>query len=284
MFAKSVLITGCSSGIGRALSLELNKRGLRVIATARRLDSLQDLKAKGVHCEQLDVTDADQIQRLAEITKETYGGLDILINNAGYGLIAPMIEVSVRDLEQQFRTNTFAPLEIVRAFAPQIKTKGKGLIVNIGSVSGVLTTPFSGAYCASKAALHAVSDALRMELAPFGIRVVTVQPGGIQSAFGQKAGQLVKQVLKQNSWYQPIRSFIEQRANASQEKAMPADLFARKLCDKILSLNPPAVIRLGEKSRLMPFLKWALPMSALDNVLSKKFGLKKLAEIIRNES
>lgn len=150
-----------------------------------------------------------------------------------------------------------------------MKEKGQGTIVNIGSVSGVLTTPFSGAYCASKAALHALSDALRMELAPFGINVITVQPGGVRSQFGQKAGQLVKRVLKEDSWYQPIRSFIEQRAAASQEKAMPAEVFARKLLDKILTDNPPPVVRLGSKSKLMPFLKWALPVKTVDKILSK---------------
>ncbi len=275
---KTVLITGCSSGIGLALALEFKRRGWLVIATARRPEPLQDLIRQGLIAEKMDVTSDDDIRRVARTIYETHGALDMLINNAGYGVIAPIVEVEFDTLVKQFHTNVFAPLELVRQFVPPMKEKGRGTIVNIGSVSGVLTTPFSGAYCASKAALHALSDALRMELAPFGINVITVQPGGVRSQFGQKAGQLVKRVLKEDSWYQPIRSFIGQRAAASQEKAMPAEVFARKLLDKILTDNPPPVVRLGSKSKLMPFLKWALPVKTVDKILSKKFGLVQLAE------
>ncbi len=276
MGKRIVLITGCSSGIGHALALEFKRRGCQVIATARRPESLQTLIKENLITDRLDVTSIGDIHRLADTITKRHGALDMLINNAGYGLIAPLMEVSPQDILQQFQTNTFAPLEVVRQFVPAMKKKGRGTIVNIGSVSGVLTTPFSGAYCASKAALHALSDALRMELAPFGIRVITVQPGGVQSAFGQKAGELVHRMLKGDSWYQPIRTFIEQRADASQGNAMPAEIFARKLVDKILKENPPSIIRLGEKSKLMPFLKWGLATSMVDKILSKKFGLKKL--------
>jgi NAD(P)-dependent dehydrogenase (short-subunit alcohol dehydrogenase family) len=273
---KTVLITGCSSGIGLALALEFKRRGWLVIATARRPEPMQELIRQGLIAEKMDVTSHDDIRRVARTIYKSHGALDMLINNAGYGVIAPIVEVESGTLIKQFETNVFAPLEIVRQFVPPMKEKGQGTIVNIGSVSGVLTTPFSGAYCASKAALHALSDALRMELAPFGINVITVQPGGVRSQFGQKAGELAKQVLKEDSWYRPIRSFIEQRAAASQEKAMPAEVFARKLLDKILTDNPPPVVRLGSKSKLMPFLRWALPIKTVDKILSKKFGLLQL--------
>ncbi len=274
---KTVLITGSSSGIGLALALEFKRRGWVVIATARRPEPLQHLIQQGLIAEKLDVTSEDDVRRVARTIFESHGALDMLVNNAGYGLIAPMIEVEPEALLDQFRTNVFAPLELIRHFVGPMKDKGSGTIVNIGSVSGILTTPFSGAYGASKAALHAISDALRMELAPFGIRVITVQPGGVQSQFGRKAGELVKRVIKEDSWYRPIRSFIEQRASASQEKAMPAEVFARKLLDKILRPDPPVIVRLGEKSKLLPFLKWAFPVTAVDKILSKKFGLAQLA-------
>jgi NAD(P)-dependent dehydrogenase (short-subunit alcohol dehydrogenase family) len=280
----TVLITGCSSGIGLALAMEFKRRGWLVIATARRPEPLQNLIRQGLIAEKLDVTSEDDIRRVARTIFETHGALDMLINNAGYGVIAPIVEVESDTLVKQFHTNVFAPLELVRQFVPPMIKKGKGTVVNIGSVSGVLTTPFSGAYCASKAALHALSDALRLELAPFGINVITVQPGGVRSQFGQKAGQLVKRVLKEDSWYQPIRSFIEQRAAASQENAMPAEEFARKLLDKILTDNPPPVVRLGSKSKLMPFLKWSLPVAGTDAILTKKFGLNKLKAKINPDS
>ncbi len=280
----TVLITGCSSGIGLALAMEFKRRGWLVIATARRPEPLQNLIRQGLIAEKLDVTSEDDIRRVARTIFETHGALDMLINNAGYGVIAPIVEVESDTLVKQFHTNVFAPLELVRQFVPPMIKKGKGTVVNIGSVSGVLTTPFSGAYCASKAALHALSDALRLELAPFGIKVITVQPGGVRSEFGKKAGKLVKEIFKENSLYQPIRSFIEQRAAASQENAMPAEEFARKLLDKILTDNPPPVVRLGSKSKLMPFLKWSLPVAGTDAILTKKFGLNKLKAKINPDS
>ncbi len=280
----TVLITGCSSGIGLALAMEFKRRGWLVIATARRPEPLQNLIRQGLIAEKLDVTSEDDIRRVARTIFETHGALDMLINNAGYGVIAPIVEVESDTLVKQFHTNVFAPLELVRQFVPPMIKKGKGTVVNIGSVSGVLTTPFSGAYCASKAALHALSDALRLELAPFGIKVITVQPGGVRSEFGKKASKLVKEIFKENSLYQPIRSFIEQRAAASQENAMPAEEFARKLLDKILTDNPPPVVRLGSKSKLMPFLKWSLPVAGTDAILTKKFGLNKLKAKINPDS
>ena len=280
----TVLITGCSSGIGLALAMEFKRRGWLVIATARRPEPLQNLIRQGLIAEKLDVTSEDDIRRVARTIFQTHGALDMLINNAGYGVIAPIVEVESDTLVKQFHTNVFAPLELVRQFVPPMIKKGKGTVVNIGSVSGVLTTPFSGAYCASKAALHALSDALRLELAPFGIKVITVQPGGVRSEFGKKAGKLVKEIFKENSLYQPIRSFIEQRAAASQENAMPAEEFARKLLDKILTDNPPPVVRLGSKSKLMPFLKWSLPVAGTDAILTKKFGLNKLKAKINPDS
>jgi len=135
----------------------------------------------------------------------------------------------------------------------------------------VLTTPFAGPYCASKAAFNAASDALRMELAPFGVKVVTVQPGGIQSAFGSNASNAVS--LGPDSPYQAIKARVLGRANESQNGAMPADTFATLLVDQLLLPDCPPIVRLGEKSTLLPALKQWLPTRVLDRVLSKKFGL-----------
>ncbi len=273
---KVALITGASSGIGFALAKELRKHGWHVIATARRPEAVSELARQGFDALLLDVTDNRGIEDVVSKVGVLTGKLDMLINNAGYGLISPLVEVPMERLEHQFRVNTFAPLRLIQAFIPLMMKSNSGIIVNIGSVSGVLTSPFSGAYCASKAALHALSDALRMELSPFGIRVITVQPGGIRSLFGEKAGKLSKEILKSKSMYLPIRSFIEERANASQQNATPAEEFAAKVVKIILRKNPPPVIRVGKKSKLMPFLRWLLPVSFLDRILVRKFGLKTL--------
>ena len=195
MNKKVVFITGCSTGIGRALSEEFHRCGFRVIATARRLESLSDLREKGISTHALDVNNKDQVKHVIEAVLHQEKTIDVLVNNAGYGLIGPSIEIPENELILQFQTNVFATLFIAQKIAPIMREHGNGLIINIGSVSGIATTPFSGAYCASKAALHALSDALRMELSVFGIKVVTVQPGGIRTQFGESAKATVFRVF-----------------------------------------------------------------------------------------
>jgi NAD(P)-dependent dehydrogenase (short-subunit alcohol dehydrogenase family) len=150
-----------------------------------------------------------------------------------------------------------------------------GCSSGIGSISGVVTTPFAGAYCASKAALHSFSDALRMELAPFGIRVVNVQPGGIESDFGKNSGRSAERTMKPGSWYGNLKDSILSRARVSQVGATPADSFARKLVGLIEAGNPPAIARIGSRSFSLPALKSLLPAAWLDSILRKRFGLNK---------
>ncbi len=272
-----VLITGCSSGIGKALSEEFHRCGFRVIATARRLDSIDDLQKKGVSTYSLDVTDKDGINRVIDTILEQEKHIDVLVNNAGYGLMGPAIEIPEEELNQQFQTNVIAPLIIAQKTAPSMKDRGYGVIINIGSISGIATTPFSGAYCASKAALHALSDALRMELAPFGIHVVSVQPGAVKSKFGETAGGITARIIKTGSWYQPIESAIKARAEISQIDALPAEDFSKQLVSAVMTKSPPpAVVRIGKKSLLLPMLKKWLPVKVLDKIFKKKFGLARL--------
>ncbi len=272
MDKKIIFITGCSSGIGKALALALHQRGCRIVATARNLDSISDLKAKGMAVHSLDVTDEAQCQRVVDRVTAEEMRIDILINNAGYGLMGPAIELTKDELARQFETNVIAPMVLAGLAARSMKENHTGLIVNIGSVSGITTTPFSGAYCASKAALHALSEALRMELAPFGIRVMIVQPGAIASEFGNAAGKTVR-VLKSDSWYSPFKSHIQARANASQQNATPAHDFAGQLADQILSHSPRPVVRLGKSSTTIPLIRKLIPTALLDKILKKKFGL-----------
>lgn len=172
----TVLITGCSSGIGRALADAFRDAGHEVWATARKPDDVDTLLAAGFAARQLDVNDGEALTRLADELEDRHGGLDILINNAGYGAMGPLLDGGVEAMRQQFETNVFALVGVTRALFPLLR-RSRGLVVNIGSVSGVLVTPFAGAYCASKAAVHGLTDALRLELAPFGIQVMEVQPG-----------------------------------------------------------------------------------------------------------
>jgi len=269
-----ILITGCSTGIGAALAEEFHRLGHRVFATARRIESLAPLAQKGVRTLVLDVDSADSIAAAMAAVQAEAGRIDVLINNAGFGQFGAVIDMGLDEMRRQFDTNVFAPVVVARAALPLLRNSARPCIANIGSISGIVTTPFSGVYCASKAALHALSEALRMELAPFGLRVVIVQPGGIVSDFG-KSGQAHAR-LPEHSLYKPIERFVLGRAKASQRGAMPADTFARGIAAALLRPDPDPVIRLGTHSTRLPFLKRWLPVRLLDRKLRKAFGLDRL--------
>lgn len=271
--APVALISGCSTGIGRALAMELAARNWRVFATARKPAAVEDLKRLNIETTALDVTDEKSISDCVNSVIVKAGRIDMLINNAGLLLIGPLVELETSELRREFETNVIGLAALTRAIAPHMIKKRKGKIVNISSVSGVLPTPFAGAYCSTKAAVTAFSDSLRMELAPFGIQVITVQPGGIESKLAFNADKELERFKK--TPYGPIQDFIVARANSSQEKATPVKDFARKLIDKLVREKSPNFIRLGKGSALLPFVA-RLPRAFSDALLSKKFGLNRL--------
>jgi short-subunit dehydrogenase len=274
--SRVVLITGCSSGIGRTLALQLHARGDTVIATARRPDSVEDLARQGMRTLALDVCSAESIAALQRQLQSENLALDLLINNAGYGQMGPLLDLDSEVLRAQFETNVVGLMAITRALVPLMRVSTQPRIVNIGSVSGILITPFAGAYCASKAAVHALSDALRMELRPLGIAVITVQPGAIQSEFGHSAqGSLHKREVE-DSPYAAAAAGIEARAGASQQHATSTADFVARLIKAISARRPPAVVRIGSGSTALPLLARLLPTALRDRILSRRFGLNRL--------
>jgi len=265
-----VLITGCSSGIGYALAEEFHARGCVAYATARKPETLAALAAQGIHTLALDVTDAASIKAAVSTVEAQHGAVDVLVNNAGVPVMGPTAELPLDELRRQWETNLTAPVAMVQAVVPAMAARGSGRIVNIGSVSGLLTTPFGGPYCASKAALHSLNDALRMELKPFGIEVLLVQPGGIQSGFGAGA----KAQTQQHQWrlYARFAEGIAKRAGASQEHATSTAVFARAMVRAVLAARPRPVIRLGAGSSALPRLA-QLPVRLKDHLLMRRFGL-----------
>lgn len=272
--SQSILITGCSSGIGQALALEFKRRGHTVFATARQAEALAGLTARGLIAVELDVTSQDSIEKArAQIQSQT-SQLDMLINNAGYGQFGAVVDTDSNALRRQFETNVIAPVALSREFLPLLRASPLACIANIGSISGIVTTPFAGVYCASKAALHALSDAMRMELEPLGVRVVTVQPGGIASKFGDNAEHEIQ--FPQGSPYASISSFIQGRAKMSQVGATPTAEFASTVVNHLLDRNAHPVCRTGKQSTRLPLLKRLLPSKILDAKMRKLFGLDRL--------
>jgi NAD(P)-dependent dehydrogenase (short-subunit alcohol dehydrogenase family) len=268
-----VLISGCSSGIGLSLAREFASRGCKVFATARKLSVIENLKKEGMETAALDVTDQKSIDScVAEVMAKT-GRIDVMVNNAGFVLVGPVIDLLMDDLRLQFETNVIGHIALIKACAPHMIKRGSGLIVNIASVSGICATPFAGAYCGSKAAVNLLSDSLRMELAPFGISVITVQPGAIESSLGDNAAKNVDKYA--HSVYAPIVDYIRRRAYASQKDATSTAEFSKTLVDKLFLPKIPKRIRIGHQSTLLPLLV-RLPGNILDNMMTKTFGLNKL--------
>ncbi|TDV69842.1 SDR family oxidoreductase [Pseudomonas sp. LP_7_YM] len=267
-----VLITGCSSGIGCALADAFKAAGHEVWATARKTADVETLAAAGFRAVELDVNNRAALDRLAAQLEQHGKGLDVLINNAGYGGIGPLLDGGVEAMRRQFETNVFSVVGVTGAMFPLLR-RNKGLVVNMGSVSGVLTTPFGGAYCASKAAVSALSDALRMELAPFGMRVMEVQPGAVDTRFAKNARYEAEQVINENSPWWPLREGIRARANASQTHPTPAGDIARDVLNAVQKARPPRLLRSGTGCRALPLMARLLPKALLERILSKRFKL-----------
>lgn len=180
---KTVLLTGCSSGIGASTAARLAAHGWDVWASARRPEVLGDLAAAGCHTLALDVTDEASMAAAVDAVLAGAGRIDALVNNAGYSQSGALESLDVDDVRRQFETNVFGLLRLTQLVLPTMREQRSGRVVNIGSMGGKLTFPGGGAYHASKYALEALSDALRFEVSGFGIRVVLVEPGLITTNF-----------------------------------------------------------------------------------------------------
>ena len=208
MPTRTVLITGCSTGIGRDLAQRLSRAGYTVIATARHPETLADLPV--ALAPPLDVADPASVATATEAVMRRFGHIDLLVNNAGYALRGALEEVPVEDLQALFDVNVFGMLGMIRTVVPQMRRQGSGRIINISSIAGKCSTPGSGAYSATKFAVEALSDALRWELAPFGIQMVIIEPGSISTPFAATAQAHARTILANAS--SPYHALYERSA------------------------------------------------------------------------
>jgi NAD(P)-dependent dehydrogenase (short-subunit alcohol dehydrogenase family) len=185
----AILITGCSTGIGRAAAEHLAAKGLLVYATARRPESIVDLERAGCRTLQLDVLDEDSARRAVAAVQSEHGAVGSLVNNAGYAVSGAIETVPLDDVRAEFETNLFGYIRMAQLVLPGMRSRGAGRVVNISSLAGRVTMPGAGAYAASKYAIEAVSDALRFEVRGFGVNVIVIEPGPIKSAFTETANE-----------------------------------------------------------------------------------------------
>jgi NAD(P)-dependent dehydrogenase (short-subunit alcohol dehydrogenase family) len=190
--SKAVLITGCSSGIGRATAERLAADGWKVYATARKPEAIADLKDSGCETLALDVTDEDSMGAAVAAVTEAEGAVGVLVNNAGYSQSGAVESIPLDQIRRQFETNVFGLIRMCQLVLPGMREQRWGKIVNIGSMGGRLTFPGGGAYHATKYSVEALSDALRFEVRGFGVDVILVEPGLIVTSFGETASATVE--------------------------------------------------------------------------------------------
>src|SRR5262249_47615741 len=234
-----VLVTGCSTGIGRALAVELAGRGHRTFATARRLEAIADLRDAGAPTLRLDVHDPASIRAALDEVVARAGRIDVIVNNAGINIYGPLVELPLASVEAIFATNVIGLVAVIQAAFPHMASRRSGRIGNVRSIVGILPTPWAAPYCASKSAVHMLSEVLRVEVAPFGIDVVEVQPGAVQSSIADTGSHDLDRFGAESSRYRAAHAGIVRRANASQVDPMPTGEFARRFVEECFAVPAP---------------------------------------------
>jgi NADP-dependent 3-hydroxy acid dehydrogenase YdfG len=270
----TALITGCSSGIGRATAQRLNADGYTVYATARRPESIEELKQAGCRTLTLDVTDESSMSAAVDHVTGEQGAVDVLVNNAGYSQSGAVESVPLDDVRAQFETNVFGLIRMCQLVLPGMRDQGHGQIVNIGSMGGRLTFPGGGLYHATKYAVEAVSDALRFEVQGFGVNVILIEPGLITTGFGEVASGSVDKAGEEDGPYAKFNRRVAKitaeayrgpmvKLGGGPEKV--ADTIAKALSAKRpkarYPVTPSAHLMIGQR-RVTPDRVWDLMMLA----------------------
>ena len=284
MTTQTILITGATAGIGRFAALYLARKGHRVFASGRNETALAKLRADAagfpLETVRLDVTDAKSIEAAAaEILRRTNGrGIDALVNNAGWGMAGPLAEIPVADLRDQFETNVFGLHAVTRAFLPQLRANAKDgrrtRILNVSSMGGRMTFPFFGAYHATKYAVEAMSDALRLELAPLGIDVVLIEPGVIKSDFSERSRASIEKYRRDDSPYAPIYARADAIAATTDRQAVEPDVIARAMERAITARRPRARYVAPARTYLALAFFRLFPTRWVDGIMRAFLGLR----------
>lgn len=276
----TVVITGASSGIGQACALRLDHLGFRVFAGVRKEADAAALRHKASDRLTplfLDVTDSAQISEAAAAVARAVGnnGLSGLVNNAGIGVGGPLEFLPLDELRLQFEINVFGQVAVTQAFLPLLR-QGRGRIVNIGSIAGRSVLPFSGPYCASKFALEAITDALRMELLPWGVAVAIVEPGSVVTPIWEKTLTMIDRITqklppKAHQLYGPAVAAVVRILEASGRNGIPADEVAKTVEHALTAQRPKTRYVVGREARMRVVLQM-LPDGMRDRLITAQIA------------
>jgi short-subunit dehydrogenase len=279
---KTILITGATAGIGRHAALELVRRGHHVIATGRRENALEALvkEAKAIgkgrlDIVRLDVTNEEDVKRAAREVDALTGnrGVDVLVNNAGYGQMGPLETVTDADLRRQYDTNVFGLMSVTRAFLPKMRKRGDGRIINVGSIGGRVTFPLMGAYNSTKYAVESLSDALRNELAPFGVSVSIVEPGPIKTEFNDRAMETIDPSRVEGSVYAPVLAQADKFKKQFESQAAGPEVTTSAIVHAALAKRPRVRYVVPFSSAILLGVLAFLPTRLVDAVMRVMAGL-----------
>ena len=273
---RTALVTGASSGIGEDTARKLQALGYIVYGAARRTDRLQTLVADGVRPLAMDVTDdASMTAGVNRILEET-GRIDVLVNNAGYGSYGAIEDVPIDEARRQFEVNVFGLARLTQLVAPHMRAQGSGTIINISSMGGRLTTPLGGWYHATKYAVEALSDALRMELRPFGIDVVVVEPGGIRTEWYTIAADHLEATAEGSAYADQIRAAAgSMRGESNLRRFSPPEVIARTIVKIVTARHPRTRYAVGFMAKPLIAARQVLPDRAFDLLISAAFGIRR---------
>ena len=252
---RTVLVTGCSSGIGRATVEAFREEGWTVYATARDTDDLSEFQGRdGCRVAELDVTVASDVDRVVERVIDETERIDCLVNNAGYGQLGPVEDVPTERVVRQYDVNLYGPLRLIRRVLPEMRRRGDGTIVNVTSVAARVPFPGGGVYAGSKAALSATGEALRAEVAAEGIDVVAVEPGPVETAFDDRATSETAD-LDRTAAYDGVYELFEDldAVGGGGPLAVPPEAVATEICEAAVSTDPATRYPVGPVARAATF-------------------------------
>lgn len=274
----AVVVTGASTGIGRACAVELQKAGMRVFAGVRRTvdaDTLLEAVPEGLTPVFLDVTDAGSIEAAVETVRSGLGAGELrgLVNNAGIAIAGPLEFLSPEHLRGQLEVNVVGLAAVTSAFMPLIR-RSRGRIVNIGSTGGRLACPLVGAYCASKFAMEGLNDTLRLELKPWGIHVAMVQPGLIDTRMGDKTVKFLEHLPAEGErLYRPLIEVMLKTLDKRLRSAIPPERVAGAVIHALTANRPRVRYLVGADARIFALLLRVLPVRLRDTMLLRFLGV-----------
>lgn len=274
MTTKVALVTGASSGIGEATALKLRSLGFTTYAVARRVQRMEHLTKSGIHILAMDVTDEASMQSGIQQIIAQEGRIDILVNNAGYGSYGAIEDVPLSEARSQFEVNVFGAARLIQLVLPYMREKREGTIINITSMGGKIYTPLGGWYHATKFALEALSDCLRMELTPFNINVVVIEPGGIKTEWSGIAAEKVRAVSGTGPYAAQGNAMADSLSSESTQRlSSPPEVIANTIAKAALARHPKTRYAVGFGAKPLIFLHDILPNRWFDALIRRVVGV-----------